>query len=61
MKTFPLWLIGLILVVAASVINGQLISHQIGGIIRDLFRLLILIGLALFLIGMFQKLIRKNK
>ena len=59
MKT-RLWPIGLLVIILASFINGQLIAHHVGGMLRELTRLMILIGLGIFLYGLFLK-FKKDK
>jgi hypothetical protein len=51
----PLWKIGLIVFIAAGVVNAVLINLDIGGLIRELARLSILTGLVLLVVGIFKR------
>jgi len=54
-----LWHLGLLIVLLASLLNGLLVQYQIGGLLREFMRLLILTGLALFCFGLIQSFRRK--
>jgi len=54
-----LWQIGLLVFVLAAFLNGVLINFHIGGILRELMRLVVLIGLLTFIIGLMKR--TKNK
>lgn len=56
-----LWVIGLLIFICGGVINGQLITHHIGGLLREGMRLIILIGLAIFFYGLFLKFQKDKK
>lgn len=60
MKTKSLWAIGLIVVLAGSFINGLLIHYGIGGLPREGMRLVILIGIFVFLFGLIQSFRKKS-
>jgi len=49
------WQWGLILVVGVGLVNGLLVSNNIGGVIRELMRLAILVGFGLLLYGLIRK------
>ena len=51
-----LWLIGLIVVLVASFINGLLIRNDISGLPREGMRLIILIGIGVLIFGIFKAL-----
>ena len=50
-----LWQIGLLVVIITSVVNGFLVKYEVGGIIRELARLVILLGLGLLIYGLFKR------
>jgi len=50
-----LWQWGLIVTIVAGFLNGQLVSHHIGGIIREFMRLAALIGLGVLIYGLISK------
>lgn len=50
-----LWIIGLTVVLAGSFINGLLIRNDIGGLPRESMRLLILIGIGIFIFGIIKR------
>jgi hypothetical protein len=50
-----LWQIGLIIFIASGVINTVLMNLEIGGILRELTRLSVLVGLVLFAVGLFRR------
>lgn len=50
-----LWKKGLIVIVAGIVINTLLMNLGVGGIIRDLVRLSVLVGLGMLLIGLVRR------
>jgi hypothetical protein len=52
MTSKSLWLIGLVLVLAASFLNGILISQNIGGLLRESARFVILIGIFILALGL---------
>ncbi len=52
MKT---WQLGLVVVLVAGLINGLLISAGIGGIIRELARLSILVGMGVLVFGLIRR------
>jgi hypothetical protein len=52
-----LWQIGLILFIAGGIVNAVLINLEIGGLIRELARLLILSHIVIFVVGLTR---RKN-
>lgn len=54
MNSKSFWLIGLVIVIVGSLINGQLIVHNIGGLLRELMRLAILSGIAVFIFGIIK-------
>jgi len=60
MKTKSFWLIGLIVVLAGSFINGLLTHYGIGGIPREGMRLVVLIGVFVFLFGLIQAFRKKS-
>ena len=50
-----LWHIGLILILVSPFISGLLISVGIGGLVRELLRLLTLAGFFLLIYGLIKK------
>ena len=50
-----LWQIGLIIFIAGGVLNAILINLEVGGLFRELTRLLILSGLVIFVIGLITR------
>lgn len=50
-----LWKKGLLIVIIGGLINTILMKNGIGGIGRELARLSILIGFAIFFIGLFRR------
>ncbi len=50
-----LWQKGLIVIVAGIVINTLLMNLGVGGIIRDLVRLSVFVGLGMLLIGLVRR------
>ncbi len=50
-----LWQWGLIIALIAGFLNGQLVSHNIGGIVRELMRLAALVGLGVLIYGLISK------
>lgn len=59
MDSKKLWPIGLIVVVVGSFINGLLIRNDIGGLPREGMRLIVLIGIGIFIFGLFKALKKK--
>lgn len=55
MKSKNLWVIGLIVVLVGSLLNGILIRGGIGGVIRELMRLVILAGVFLLIFGLIRR------
>ena len=53
-----LWQIGLLIFILSGVVNAVLVHFDIGGLIREFIRLLILSGLVTLVIGLVK---RKNK
>jgi len=51
MKTNSIWIIGLIIVLFASCINGIFVQNDVGGLLREGMRLFILTGVAIFIFG----------
>jgi len=49
-----LWILGLGLVVAGAFINGLLIRNDITGLPREGMRLIVLIGIGVFIFGIFK-------
>lgn len=49
-----LWLVGLIVVLVGSFINGLLVRNDIVGILHEGVRLLTLIGIGMFVIGIIK-------
>lgn len=49
-----IWKIGLIIFVLAGLSNAVLIKYSIGGILREGMRLMILTGIAVFVIGLIK-------
>jgi len=54
MNSKSLWLIGLVIIIAASFVNGLLIQNAVGGIAREGMRLIILIGIGIFVFGVIK-------
>jgi hypothetical protein len=50
-----LWKFGLILLIAGGTINAVLINLEIGGILRELTRLSIIVGFILFVFGLLRR------
>lgn len=50
-----LWQIGLLIFIVGGIINSILVHYSIGGPIRELMRLSVLVGLALFVWGLFKR------
>ena len=45
------WELGLIIILVGSLINGLLIRAEVGGLIRELMRLVIIFGIIVFILG----------
>lgn len=56
-----LWMIGLLIIVVGSAANGLLVQNDVGGIIREMMRVIILLGTGLFFFGIIQKLKKSKK
>ena len=50
-----LWQKGLLIFFISGLINTVLINANVGGIPRELMRLMILMGLAIFIVGLFRR------
>ena len=50
-----LWQIGFLVFILAGVVNAVFVHFDIGGPLRELARLSILIGLVLFIVGLFKR------
>lgn len=50
-----LWQVGLIIVLVGSLTNGLLVSFNIGGLVREGMRLVIIIGMGLLVFGLIKK------
>ena len=55
-----LWKIGLLTFILGGLLNAVLIKNEIGGIVRELIRLIILTGVALFIGGIARKILCKT-
>ncbi len=54
-----LWKIGLLSVIIGGLLNAILIQNDIGGILRELMRFVILSGFAILLVGIFKSFTKK--
>lgn len=60
MKFGVSWELGLIVILIGSLINGLLIRADVGGLIRELMRLVIIFGIIIFVLGIGRR-FRKGK
>ena len=51
----PLWKMGLIVFLAGGLINTIFLHVAIGGILRELARLSVLVGLGMLIAGLFKR------
>lgn len=49
-----LWKVGLLAVIIGGLINAILIQNEIGGIMREFMRLVVLSGVGMFIFGIFK-------
>ena len=55
MNKNKLWIIGLVVVLIGSLINGLLVQNEVGGFSREFMRFVILVGIGTFVFGIIKR------